>query len=459
MCPRNVPWNRLLLSAALLWLHVPHTAAQSLVQLTEEAMTHDAAWQATRAALDAAIHRGEQARAGLLPSVGLQASTQYSDSRVHGHFAGSPQQLGAQQHSAGIQATQALYRPAQLVTAQQGQRQVELAQAQMELASQHLLLRTAQAYFDVLAAQDTLAVVLAQKQAVMEQHAFAQRNFENGTATITDTHEAQARLDLVQAQQIAAENTLRIQRLALERLTGQPNAQPWTVLQQLPPLSTLLPHTLPDATAWADLAQTRHPQLAQASLAVDIARLENVKARTGHLPTVDLQASLQYQRTPNGTSTIPYDSRSHVGTVGVVLNFPIFTGFSVQNRIRETISLEEKAQAELEDTRRQIAQIARAAFYDLQSAQQQVQALEAAVASSLSALQANQLGYSVGVRINMDVLNAQSQWFQAQKDLLQARYQILLGLLRLRQTAGILQMQDVHDINTLLAPTLPAPQL
>ena len=122
------------------------------------------------------------------------------------------------------------------------------------------------------------------------------------------------------------------------------------------------------------------------------------------------------------------------------------------------MSLEEQAQAELEDARRQITQSVHTAFHELQSAQQQVQALQAAVASSFSALQANQLGYSVGVRINMDVLNAQSQWFQAQKDLLQARYQVLLDWLRLRQAAGVLQMQDVYHVNTWLVPASDVPQ-
>lgn len=139
----------------------------------------------------------------------------------------------------------------------------------------------------------------------------------------------------------------------------------------------------------------------------------------------------------------------------MVLNVPLFAGFAVQNRVKETISLEEKARADLQEAQRNIAQATRTAFYGVESGYAQVQALEAAVTSSQSALEANQIGYEVGVRINIDVLNAQSQWYQAQKDLAQARYNHLLGQLQLRQAAGSLSLQDVQAINALLTPAGP----
>ena len=428
------------------WLSLAQ--AQSLVQLTEQAQTYDAAWQSARAQLDATISKGAQAQAGLLPRIGIQAGSQYSETRVRSDRPIPP--LDARQDSASLQAQQPLYNPANLVTYRQGQRSVDLAYAQVDAAAQNLLVRAAQAYFQVLTAQDTLQLVQAQKRAVSEQLAFAQRNFEIGTATVTDSREAQARFDLVRAQEIAADNQLRVSQAALEQLVGVPGACPWPLAQPVH-LPTLAPA---DLASWLALATDHSPLVRQAQIALDVAQLETDKAQAGHKPTVDLQASYGTQRNPDGTAAMPYRNNATVGTVGVVMNIPLFAGFAVQNRVKETLSLEEKARADLEDARRQVAQAVRTAYFGVQSATGQVQALDAAVASSQSALEANVLGYEVGVRINIDVLNAQSQLYQSQKDLAQARYNLLVGHLQLRQAAGNLDMQDVHAINQLLSPAL-----
>ncbi|WP_052369983.1 TolC family outer membrane protein [Comamonas aquatica] len=428
------------------WLSLAQ--AQSLVQLTEQAQTYDAAWQSARAQLDATISKGAQAKAGLLPRIGIQAGSQYSETRVRSDFPAAS--LDARQDSASLQAQQPLYNPANLVTYRQGQRSVDLAYAQVDAAAQNLLVRAAQAYFQVLTAQDTLQLVQAQKRAVSEQLAFAQRNFEIGTATVTDSREAQARFDLVRAQEIAADNQLRVNQAALEQLVGVADASPWPLAQPVR-LPTLVPA---DLASWLALAADHSPLVRQAQIALDVAQLETDKAQAGHKPTVDLQASYGTQRNPDGTAAMPYRNNATVGTVGVVMNIPLFAGFAVQNRVKETLSLEEKARADLEEARRQVAQAVRTAYFGVQSATGQLQALEAAVASSQSALEANMLGYEVGVRINIDVLNAQSQLYQSQKDLAQARYNLLLGHLQLRQAAGNLDMQDVHAINQLLSPPL-----
>lgn len=421
--------------------------AQSLVQLTEQAQTYDAAWQSARAQLDATISKGAQAKAGLLPQIGIQAGSQYSETRVRGNFPTVP--LDGRQDSASLQAQQPLYNPASMATYRQGQRNVDLAYAQVDAAAQDLLVRSAKAYFQVLAGLDTLSLVQAQKRAVAEQLEFAKRNFEIGTATVTDSREAQARFDLVRAQEIAAENDLRVAQAALEQLVGATGASPWPLAQPVR-LPELAPNNL---QSWLDTSQSQSPLVRQAQIAVDVSKLETDKAYAGHKPTVDLQASYGTQRNPDGSMTLPQSNNSTVGTVGVVMKIPLFAGFAVQNRVKETLSLEEKARADLEDAKRQVAQAVRTAFFGVQSAYGQVQALEAAVASSQSALEANVLGYEVGVRINMDVLNAQSQLYQSQKDLAQARYNLLVGHLQLRQAAGNLAMQDVYTINQLLSPS------
>ncbi len=437
--------KRLLPLAAAMLLALAGTArAEGLLELYEAARAYDAAWQSARAQYDANIARGEQARAGILPQAGLSAGV--TRSRFDNDNPAVDRSFTTQQ--ASVSASQPLYRPANVATYRQGQRQIELAEYQLTAASQDLMIRVSQAYFDVLAAQDTLAFVQAQKAAVAEQLASARRNFEVGTSTITDTREAQARYDLVLAQEIAAENDLRVKRLALDTLVGKNNTQP-------SPLATPLRVPAPqpaDPEAWVAAAEDASPAIQQAKKAVEIAELETDKAEAGHKPTLDATASYGITNNVNGTAASPLDSRPKSANIGVVFNLPLFAGFATQNRIRETLSLEEKARADLEATRRQVAQAVRTAFFGVQSGQGQVRALEAAEASSQSALEANRLGYQVGVRINIDVLNAQSQLFQTKRDLAAARYNVLLGHLRLRQANGTLQPEDLARLNTLLAP-------
>ena len=418
--------------------------AQSLMALVESARSYDAPWQSAKAQLDAATSRADQARAGLLPSAALSAGL----SRANTSISAPTADRSLTTQTVGINATQPLYRPANRITLQQGLRGVDVAQAQLDGVTQDLLVRVSQGYFDVLAAQDTLAFVQAQKAAVSEQLAAAKRNFEVGTSTVTDSREAQARYDLVVAQEIAADNDLRVKKLALDQLVGRTGTQPLPLAQPLQ-LPTVQPG---DVATWVQQAQDAQPLVRQASIALDVAQLETKKAQTGHLPTVDLQAGYNVQRSPNGTVSAPgINSRTNSASVGVALNVPLFAGFAVQNRVKETLALEEKARADLENLRRTVAQSTRAAFYGVQSGQGQVKALEAAEASSQSALEANQLGYQVGVRINIDVLNAQSQLYQTKRDLAQARYNVLLGTLKLRQAAGTLQEADVQAIDALLA--------
>ncbi len=416
--------------------------AENLLQLYESARGYDASWQSAKAQYDANLFRAEQARAGILPSANLGAGV--TRSNFENTVPAVDRNFTTQ--SATLSAAQPLYRPANFATYQQGLRQVELAQAQLTAAAQDLIIRVSQAYFDVLAAQDTLAFVRAQKTAVEEQLASAKRNFEVGTSTITDSREAQARFDLVVAQEIAAENDLRVKKLALDSLVGKPDVQP-------NPLA--LPITVPgpqpaEVSAWVQQGEENSPSIRQAKTAVEIAQLETEKAKAGHKPTVDLTATYNLTRNPNGSATLAAGNRINNGTVGVSFNLPLFAGFATQNRIRETLSLEERAQADLEATRRTIAQSIRSAYFGLVSGQGQVKALEAAEASSQSALEANRLGYQVGVRINIDVLNSQSQLFQTKRDLAQARYNVLLGHLRLRQANGTLAPEDLARLNALV---------
>lgn len=427
--------------------------AQSLQDLYDAARGYDAAYQSAKSQYDANLYKADQAKAGLLPSVGLSAGVSNTQLRTEANGTTSDRSFDTQ--SASVSATQPLYRSANYATYEQGQKQVELAQAQLQAAEQDLIVRVSQAYFDVLAAQDTLTFVQAQKAAVAEQLASAKRNFEVGTATITDTREAQARFDLVTAQEIAADNDLRVKKLALNQLVGKPETAPYP----LAPAATL-PALLPeDVNAWVQQAMEQHPAVRQARLGVDVAVLETNKAMAGHKPTLDLNASYNVNRNIGGTAISPIDSRTTSTVVGVQFNMPLFAGFATQNRLRETLSLEDKARADLDNAQRTIAQATRSAYFGVVSGLGQVKALEAAEASSQSALDANKLGYQVGVRINIDVLNSQSQLYQTKRDLAKARYDVLVGGLKLRQANGTLKNEDLQGVNALLVPpAAPAEQ-
>ena len=421
----------------------PSVQAQNLVELYRSARDYDAAYQSARSLYDANLAKAEQAKAGILPSAGLSAGA----TRTNFEMSSPASERDFTTQNAGLNASQPLYRPGNWATYEQGKRQVELSKAQLEAAEQDLIVRTSQTYFDVLAAQDTLAFVRAQKAAVAEQLASAKRNFEVGTSTITDTREAQARYDLVIAQELAAENDLRVKKIALDQLVGKTDAQPKGVQVPLD-----LPPLVPaDVNTWVQQSEALHPTIRQAQANLEVAKLEIDKAEAGHKPTVDLTASYGIQRNLNGTATVANTTfRTNVATVGVALNMPLFAGFATQNRIRETLSLEEKARTDLEGARRGVALGTRTAYFGVLSGQGQVKALEAAELSSQSALDANKLGYQVGVRINIDVLNAQSQLFQTKRDLAKARYDVLVGGLKLRQANGTLTPEDLLLINALL---------
>lgn len=415
--------------------------AQSLVELFEAARGFDATFQSAKSSYSAAQAKADQARAGLLPTVGLSGGA----SRNNVGFTDPPlPSRGYDARNATLAASQPLYRPVNQLAYEQGQMSLTVAQAQLKAAEQDLIVRTSQAYFDVLAAQDTLTYVKAQKIAVAEQLAAAKRNFEVGTSTVTDSREAQARFDLVLAQEIAAENDLRVKRLALDTQVGKTATEPKPLA-----LPVALPAVTPDDVGqWVNEAETNHPGVVQAQTALDIASLELKKAQAGHRPTVDLTAQYQVARSPSSTTGLPL--RSNTATVGVQFNMPLFAGYAIENRVKEALALEDKARTDAEGAKRSVAQATRAAFFGVQSGKGQVNALEAAEASSQSALDANKLGYQVGVRINIDVLNAQSQLYQTKRDLAKARYDVLLGSLKLRQASGTLVADDLNAINALL---------
>ena len=432
------------LTLALTAAFASSAQAQSLLSLFETARSYDATYKAAQYQYTANLAKGDQAKALLMPSVGLSATV----NKTEVELLAAAQTVTAQSKAATLSASQPLYRPANIASYQQGQRQLALAAIQLKAAEQDLMVRLSQAYFDVLISRESLDFVKAQKVAVSEQLAAAKRNFEVGTSTITDTREAQARYDLVVAQEIAADNDLRIKRLALNQLVGLNNIEP-------KPLSTQAKLTAPDSQSldqWVQKSAEFNPSVIQTRVALEIAKLETTKAEAGHKPTLDLVAGYTPTRYKNGRGINSSQIDTNANSVSLSFNMPLFAGFATQNRIKETVALEDKARSDLDAAERAVAQATRTAFFGLQSGIGQVNALKAAEDSSQSALDANKLGYQVGVRINIDVLNSQSQLFQTKRDLAKARYDVLLGQLKLNQAAGTLTEADLASINALLNP-------
>ena len=422
--------------------------AQSLAELYDSARGYDAGYQSARAQYEANLAKAAQARAGLLPTVNLAAAASRAHIDVTSAAASvtNPREYGSQ--TAGLNLSQPLYRPANLASYRQGEQQLLLAEEQLKAAEQDLIVRVAQGYFDLLGAQDNLNFVRSQKAAVAEQLASAQRNFEVGTATITDTREAQAKFDLVIAQEIAVENDLRVKQLALDNLSGKSGTAPWSLKT-----GTALPEAArAGIEQWVASAEAENRAVRQARVALEVAKLEVDKAKAGEKPTLDAVAGINRTLNVGGNSSSTATSHANGASLGVNFSLPLFAGFALQNRIKETLALEDKARADLENASRSAAQATRVAYYGVVSGQGQVKALEAAVASSQSALEATQLGYQVGVRINLDVLNAQSQLFQTKASLAKARYELLVGGLKLKQAGGVLKGEDLQAVDALLAP-------
>lgn len=419
--------------------------ALDLLQVYQEALANDPVYASARYSLAAGQERSTQGRAGLLPNIGVGGGY----SRVDGDAvrSGFPSDIDSRTNQYSISLRQPLFNWANWQQYQQSQLSVAASEAQFAQAQQDLVVRVSEAYFNVLAAQDALASVQAQKTAITEQLASAKRNFEVGTATITDSHEAQARFDLAVAQEFAAQSELDIRRAALEQIIGMPAGE----LAGLRPGMQLEGPQPAVIDPWVQSAQTQNFGVIGQELAREIAQREISRLRSGHMPTVDLVASRSHNNQRGSTITVPTSNVSDTNTVGVQWNIPLFSGFAVTSQVREAIALADRARADLENTRRNAAQTARQSFLGVSSGLAQVKALEAAEVSSRSALESNLLGYQVGVRINIDVLNAQQQLFLTRRDLARARYDTLLNSLRLKSAAGVLKEEDLVQVNTLLA--------
>lgn len=418
------------------------------LRLAEE---RDPIWLAAKAARQAAQEAVPQARALFLPRLDVNANTTYNDVDSR-----TPLFAGARQYNSnayGASLTQPLFRAQNRPLYEQAQAQVAQAEAELALARQDLILRVSQAYFDVLLAQDNVRLARAQKAAIAEQLEQAKRGFEVGTLTITDTHEAQARYDLAVSQEIAAINNLEIARQSLARLIGEPPP----ALVPLRAEMALSPPEPNDMQAWLQAAENESLQVQAQEQALEIARQEVARNRRARLPTVDIVGSYSNGSSVTTTTGTPLDIDTEATTLGLQLQMPLYQGGTISSQVREALANRDLAERNLEDARRQAVLATSQAFLGVTGGLSQVQALSQALVSSRTLLESSRLGLEVGVRTNLDVLNAQQQLYNAERDLSAARYNSLISHLRLQAAVARLSDQDVARINAFLGVAEPAP--
>ena len=467
------------------------SSGNDLISLYRDAANNDPVFLAARYAYDAGREKRWQGFAGLLPQVIGTASETKNDqsSKVTSSDGSTNPRIGTlMSRGWNIRLTQPLFSWDKYETARQGNLSADIAAAQYAAAEQDLVIRVTEAYFNVLNAQDTLNLARNKKALIAEQLEQAKRNFEVGTATITDTHEAQSRFDLVVAQEIAAQADLTIKRGALEQIVGKPIGD----LKSLAPqakISLVVSEDPKTASAkkaaaktkkkvavkqesskpidvnavmgvaptqsmndWVTQAEDVSYSVVASKLSYEVAKRETSKSVGGHLPTLELVGRRSYTDSDSFNAltgnTLSLQSFSTQGIVQVTV--PIFSSGYTQSVVREKAALEKKALSDYQNIRRSIAQATRQAFLGFNQGLAQVKAYEAAEISAMSALESNKLGYEVGVRINIDVLNAQDTLFTTRRDLAKARYDTILNGLRLKAQAAVLSSEDLQAVNALL---------
>ena len=451
---QKMTWRSAVWLLPALLLSMPAYAAEpvslqaqplKLMDVYQQALAHDATLASALSTNRAAQEIIEQGKALYRPTVNFNAETNALKSSFHYLSTSSTDRSQFENYRYGVDARQPIFRQQNLIQIDQATTQVSIADKQLNVAQQALMLRTTQAYFDVLMAQDRIDLIVAQKTAIAGQLAQAQANFDLGTATITDANEAQARYDLVVAQEIAALNEFEIAKHAVQAITGQLPQRLANVKLQLKANEMGL-----SMATWQELALLNNLNIQIQQDTAKLADQEIARNQAGHLPTLDAVASYTNSYANGTISRFGAGNELQVGSIGLQLQIPLYEGGAVSSRVRQAQLNKQRAQDDLTAVRRQTELDTQRAYLNLSSSIAQLKALDQAVISSQSQLDATQLGYQVGVRTSVDVLNAQQQFFSAKRDVAQARYNYLINIIRLKAAAGVVAAADLVDINQQL---------
>lgn len=431
-----------LVVGAICACHAGAVSAMSLQQAYEAALKNDPAYRMNYYENEFGKENRILGRAGLLPNI----SASYSASRnraditaLDGLGRNSLTHPNYISRSSVLQLRQPIVNLEAIARYRQGATQTKQSAAQFEANTAEVALRVVGAYADTLFADDQLSLARVQRDLYSENQKVNKRLFEKGEGTKTDVLETQARVDLAEAQLIEAQDNLTAQRNSLEGVVGMEVG----TLDKLGPdfrFDTLTPATFEE---WKAIALTNNHDLVAARLAVEVARLEIGKQRAGHAPRLDFVAV--YSKGDSETlNTYTQDTVNR--SIGIQLNVPIYAGGAVNATTRQAVASYERAKADLEVKTNKVMIELRKAHDLTVSSVARVGALVKATESGKELMKATEQSIKGGVRINLDLLNAQQQLFASQRDLAQARYSYLLGLLRLRAAAGTLDGSSVREV-------------
>ncbi len=430
-------WYRfILLALSLSGLPLLMVTAQSmdLSQAYQLALEQDPVLAAGKATLTLNQEKIPQGKSGILPSVNAKGNINYA------YQVDSSQWIN--NYGASVNLTHPLYRKSNQIIFAQSKLLVSQAETQFELVKQELTLRVAEAYFAVLSAQESVAVAVSQKAAFSESLDRSNLSYRIGTATITDKLEAQARFDLADATEIAEKSALDVAKQSLKSIIGVIPGPLFSLREDIA-LPALTPQEM---SYWVSEANTKSPEIQLSLLELGVTKKALENARSAKLPTVDLVASATQSHLEN--VLFEFDSSSL--SVGIQLDMPIYTGGFTSSKIREAIAAKEQQQHRLEENRRRITLNTQQAYLAVTNGQLRVRALKKALTSSQSVLDATKKGLEVGVRTNLDVLDAQQQFFSTKQDLMLAKYNYLLDTLRLKAAIGQLGNDQITQVNELL---------
>jgi outer membrane protein len=449
-----------LLAAAVALSSNAAIAGTDLLQAWQSAREHDPSFAAARAQWQAGQTRERQARALFMPQVSVtgSAGVMASDRDTTGAqfsalgFGASTDAAfrtkieGGPATSLALIAQQPLYNAERRASARQLERQAQVAALEFRSAEQELILRAAQTYFGVVLAEEALITLRAQKDAAKRALEEAKERFEAGATPVTDRDEAQARYDDIKTQEILAENELEMKRVAFGHLTGRPA----TGLNRIAPGAPLGRFDPTPVASWLDRAARDNPLIAMQELGREIAEDELEKYRAWTSPVVDLYARVADERTQGssgyGTTRVASNSR----TVGVQIAIPLYTGGMRNVKRDEAAALAQKALSETHALRQEVLRQTQAAWLAANTGLARVHAHEQALRSAQSRLNATETGKEVGARTMLDFMNAQTDFYQAQRNLIAARYQLLLDRLRLAASAGALSEAGLREVNAVL---------
>lgn len=439
-------WPKLTVLAIFL-TNLASAHATDLIETWRSALSYDPSIAAARSALLAGQEKETQGRAGLLPQANLSANaTHRYQNNTSSAEATAQKQSNKKALNYQLTASQALYNSSAYAQYQQGKQNSQKAHIQFQLAQQTLILKVAQAYFDTLLAQEYIQQINAQKKATTQQMEQAKKSFELGITTITDFKEAQARFDEILANEIAAQNDLIIKQNALMQIAQVDPEHLATIDPQFIPT----PPTPNDLDNWLQKADENSLEIQASKLDISIAKEEIEKYRLLKSPTVSLEAGYSKQRSLDDQIGTNGPIRGSSSTVSLILNVPLSTGGYRSSKLREAAALSEKSRQDLEAIIRQVRHKTKTAFLGVNSGIAQINALNKALQSNQSLVDATLLSFEVGVRTTEDILSAQEQYYIVKYKLAEARVNYLLNRLRLSESTGTLQEQNLEQINQWL---------